>query len=46
VVLPAMAGAEREFGVALSRINVEDMVRDALALNEQPPEPRTAAARR
>src|SRR6266852_4027199 len=26
VVLPAMASAEREFGVALSRINVEDMI--------------------
>ena len=46
VVLPAMANAEREFGVALSRINVEDMVRGAQALNEQPPEPRTAGARR
>jgi DNA-binding IscR family transcriptional regulator len=46
VVLPAMAGAEREFGVALSRINVEDMVRDALALSEQPPEARTAGVRR
>jgi len=32
--------------VALSRINVEDMVRDAQALNEQPPEPRTAGVRR
>jgi len=32
VVLPAMANAEYEFGVALARINVEDMARDALAL--------------
>ena len=46
VVLPAMASAEREFGVALSRINVEDMIRDAQALNEQAPEPRIAEARR
>jgi len=32
VVLPALAGAEQEFGVALSRINLEDMVRSAEAL--------------
>jgi Rrf2 family protein len=29
VVLPALANAEQEFGVALSRINIEDMVRSA-----------------
>jgi len=34
VVLPAMANAEHEFGVALARINVEDMARDALALTK------------
>jgi Rrf2 family protein len=33
VVLPALSGAEQEFGVALSRINLEDMARDAEALN-------------
>jgi Rrf2 family protein len=32
VVLPAMASAEHEFGVALARINVEDMARAAQAL--------------
>jgi len=32
VVLPAMATAEYEFGIALARINLEDMTRDALAL--------------
>jgi Rrf2 family iron-sulfur cluster assembly transcriptional regulator len=32
VVLPAMANAEQEFGVALARINLEDMARDAQAL--------------
>ena len=32
VVLPAMAGAEQEFGVALARISLEDMAREALAL--------------
>jgi Rrf2 family transcriptional regulator, iron-sulfur cluster assembly transcription factor len=46
VVLPAVAAAEREFGAALSRINVEDLVRDAGALEEQPAETRTAEARR
>jgi len=46
VVLPAVAAAEREFGVALSRINVEDLALDAQALREQPPEPRAAEARR
>ena len=45
VVLPAVAAAEREFGVALSRINVEDLVRDAQAVGQQP-EARTAEARR
>jgi DNA-binding IscR family transcriptional regulator len=34
VVLPALAAAEHEFGTALSRINVEDMTRDAQALEE------------
>lgn len=33
VVLPAMANAEHEFGVALARINVDDMARDAQALS-------------
>ncbi len=33
VVLPALSTAEQEFGVALSRINLEDMARDAEALN-------------
>jgi Rrf2 family protein len=46
VVLPAVAAAEREFGVALSRINVEDLVRDAQAAQEGEPEARTAEARR
>jgi Rrf2 family protein len=34
IVLPAVAHAEHEFGNALSRISVEDMTRDALALNK------------
>jgi Rrf2 family iron-sulfur cluster assembly transcriptional regulator len=42
VVRPAVAAAEREFGVALSRINVEDLTRDAQTLGEQEPEARTA----
>jgi Rrf2 family protein len=46
VVLPAVVAAEREFGLALSRINVEDLARDAQALGEQQPEARTAEARR
>jgi len=46
VVLPAVAAAEREFGVALSGINVEDLAREAAALGEQQPETRTAEARR
>lgn len=33
VVLPALANAEQEFGVALSRINIEDMARSAENLN-------------
>ena len=33
VVLPALANAEGEFAVALSRINVEDMARSAEKLN-------------
>ena len=41
VVLPALAAAEHEFGTALSRINVEDMTRDAQAL-EEPEEKRAA----
>lgn len=32
VVLPAMAGAEQEFGVALSRINLEDLAHKAQTL--------------
>jgi DNA-binding IscR family transcriptional regulator len=46
VVLPAVATAEREFGVALSRISVEDLARDTQALGEQQPEARAAEARR
>ena len=46
VVLPAVAAAEHEFGVALSRINVEDLTRDAQAVQEQEPKVRTAEARR
>ena len=34
IVLPAMADAEHEFGIALARINVEDMARDAQALKK------------
>jgi Rrf2 family protein len=41
VVLPAMANAEYEFGVALSRINLEDMARDAQAIGK----PTRSAAR-
>jgi Rrf2 family protein len=36
VVLPALANAEHEFGVALSRINLDDMARDAEALSMPP----------
>jgi Rrf2 family protein len=32
VVLPALSTAEQEFGIALSRINLEDMARNAEAL--------------
>ena len=32
VVLPALAGAEQEFGVALARINLDDMAKNAEAL--------------
>src|SRR6516164_6663877 len=46
VVLPAMAAAEREFGVALSRINVEDLAREAATAVGEQPETRTAEARR
>ncbi len=34
VVLPALANAEQEFSVALSRINLEDMTRSAEALRK------------
>jgi Rrf2 family iron-sulfur cluster assembly transcriptional regulator len=34
IVLPAMATAEHEFGVALARISVEDLARDAQALGK------------
>jgi Rrf2 family iron-sulfur cluster assembly transcriptional regulator len=34
VVLPAMANAEHEFGVALARISLEELARDAQALNK------------
>src|ERR1700692_4818825 len=33
VVLPALSAAEEQFGIALSRINLEDMARDAEALS-------------
>src|SRR5262249_40619435 len=46
VVLPAVAAAEREVGGALSRINVEDLARDAPAAPEGEPGARTAGARR
>jgi Rrf2 family transcriptional regulator, iron-sulfur cluster assembly transcription factor len=46
VVLPAMAAAEHEFGVALSRINIEDRVRGAEALGEGPADSRAAEAGR
>jgi Rrf2 family protein len=39
VVLPALSGAEREFGVALGRINLDDMARSAERLK-----PRAASA--
>lgn len=39
VVLPALSSAEREFGVALGRINLDDMVRSAERLK-----PRAASA--
>lgn len=34
IVLPAMANAKSEFGIALARISVEDMARDAQALSK------------
>ena len=34
IVLPAMASTEHEFGIALARINVEDLARDAQTLNK------------
>jgi Rrf2 family protein len=33
VVLPALANAERQFGIALGRINVDEMARNAATLN-------------
>jgi hypothetical protein len=39
VVLPALSTAEREFGVALGRINLDDMTRSAERLR-----PRAASA--
>jgi Rrf2 family transcriptional regulator, iron-sulfur cluster assembly transcription factor len=33
VVLPALASAEQEFGVALARINLDDMARDAQSVS-------------
>jgi Rrf2 family protein len=32
IVLPAMANAEQEFGIALARVSLEDLARDAQAL--------------
>jgi len=46
VVLPAMAAAEHEFGVALSRINIEDLVRSAEAQKEAAADTRSAEAGR
>jgi Rrf2 family transcriptional regulator, iron-sulfur cluster assembly transcription factor len=40
IVLPAMANAEQEFGIALARISLEDLARDAQALK---PAGKTAA---
>jgi Rrf2 family protein len=45
IVLPAMANAEHEFGTALSRISVEDLVRHAQGIQDTVAEPRTAEAR-
>jgi Rrf2 family iron-sulfur cluster assembly transcriptional regulator len=42
IVMPAMASAEQEFGIALARINLDDLARDAQALK---PETKTAAVR-
>jgi hypothetical protein len=42
-VLPALSSAEQEFGVALSRINLDDMARHAAALGT--PSGRVAGAR-
>lgn len=36
IVLPALSGAELEFGMALSRINVDDMARSAESLKIPP----------
>lgn len=46
VVLPAVAAAEQEFAAALSRINVEDLAREAGTLEERQVEARTAEAGR
>jgi Rrf2 family transcriptional regulator, iron-sulfur cluster assembly transcription factor len=43
VVLPALASAEQEFGVALARINIDDMARDAQGV-DRPIVGRTARA--
>lgn len=34
IVLPALATAEQEFSVALGRINIEDMIRNAQSLDQ------------
>jgi Rrf2 family protein len=41
IVLPAIATAEHEFGIALGRINIEDLAHDAQTLNK--PAGRTGA---
>jgi len=46
VVLPAVAAANREFCLAMSRISVDDLATDNQALGGQQTEPRTAEARR
>jgi hypothetical protein len=35
VVLPALSSAEQEFGIALSRINLDDMVSSAESLRSR-----------
>lgn len=44
VVLPALSAAEQEFGVVLSRINLEDMVRSAEALRTSKPRASVSSA--